>query len=97
MTFDELQEILGLHLRWLRGEPEGKRADLGGADLGGANLYGANLGGADLSGADLGGANLRGANLYGANLSDANLYGAYRPTNPPARWVPDSAGCLRKA
>ena len=76
-----LNEILEKHLKWLRNEDGGERAnlcgaDLRGADLRGANLYGANLCGADLRGADLRGANLRGANLYGADLCGANLYGA---------------------
>ena len=56
MEKKELDEILALHLKWLKDEPDGKRANLGGA-----NLRGANLGGANLRGADLRGANLRGA------------------------------------
>ena len=78
--------MLEKHLKWIKDEPGGERADLYGAnlsraDLSGANLYGANLYGADLcranlSRADLSGANLSGANLYGANLYGANLYGA---------------------
>ena len=56
-----LNEILEKHLKWLRNEDGGERA---------------NLRGADLCGADLRGANLRGADLYGANLYGANLYGA---------------------
>ena len=81
MTADELREILGLHVKWLRGEPDGKKADLRGANLDGANLDGANLRGADLygadvHGADLHGADLRGANLGGADLRSANLGGA---------------------
>lgn len=61
MDKGKLQEILDKHSKWLRGEPDGERANLRGANLYGANLYYANLGGADLSGAD----------LHGANLSDA--------------------------
>src|SRR5581483_5077407 len=76
MTADELREILGLHVKWLRGEPDGKKADLRGANLGGANLHGADLHGADLRGANLGGADLRSANLGGANLYGADLHGA---------------------
>jgi hypothetical protein len=77
----ELKLKLELHLKWLRGETSGERAnlrsaDLSGADLSGANLSGANLSGANLSGADLSGANLSGANLSGANLSGANLRSA---------------------
>ena len=87
----KLKEILDKHLKWVRGEHGGSRADLRGADLRGADLSGADLSGADLRGANLYGAdltradltranltraNLYGANLYGANLYGANLYGA---------------------
>lgn len=69
------------HLKWLRGENGGKRADLSEADLSRADLsradlFGANLSRADLSEADLSGANLSGADLFGANLFGANLSGA---------------------
>jgi len=76
MKKEELQQVLELHLKWLRNEQGGSRADLSDADLRGANLRGANLSGANLIDANLIGANLRGANLRGANLSDANLIGA---------------------
>ncbi len=81
MDKQELKNILDKHLKWLRGEYGGKRADLFRADLSGANLSGANLFRANLSGAnlfraDLSGANLSGADLSGANLSGANLSGA---------------------
>ena len=76
MTTEQLKITLELHMKWLRCEPDGKRADLYGADLRGANLYGANLQDANLYGADLYGANLRGANLQDANLRGANLRGA---------------------
>ena len=81
MDKQELKNILDKHLKWLRGEYGGKRANLFGASLFGANLSGANLFGADLSranlfGANLSGADLSGANLSGANLSRANLSGA---------------------
>ena len=73
-----LKEILDKHLKWLRNEDGGFRADLSGADLScadlsGADLSGANLYCADLSGADLSGANLCCADLYCADLSYANL------------------------
>ena len=81
-----IKDILDKHAAWLRGEPEGVKADLTGANLTGADLTGANLTGADLSKADLSGANLYEANLSwakllrtnlsGANLSKANLSGA---------------------
>ena len=68
-------DILDKHAAWLRGEPEGVKADLTGANLTGADLTGANLPGADLSKADLSKANLSKANLFEANLSGANLVG----------------------
>ena len=86
MDKQELKNILDKHLKWLRGENGGKRANLSGVDLSranlsgvdlsGANLSGANLSGANLSGVDLSRANLSGANLSGVDLSGANLSGA---------------------
>ena len=77
----ELDAKLELHLKWLRGEPKGKRADLTRADLTRADLTGAdltraNLTRANLAGADMTGANLTGADLTGADLTRANLTGA---------------------
>ena len=46
MDAKKLKDILDKHLKWLRGEDGGERANLPGADL-----YGANLSGADLYGA----------------------------------------------
>ena len=78
-----IKDILDKHAAWLRGEPEGVKADLTGADLSKAdlseanlskaNLYEADLSGADLSGADLSGAHLSWAKLPGADLSGGNL------------------------
>ena len=76
MDKQELKAILGKHLKWLRGEDGGERANLFGANLSRADLSGANLSRADLSGANLFEANLSGANLSGANLSGANLFEA---------------------
>jgi hypothetical protein len=76
MTNEQLKIVLELHIKWLRCEPDGKRADLSGADLSGAYLSGANLRSANLRSADLSGANLRSANLSGANLTGADLSGA---------------------
>ena len=42
MDAKKLKDILDKHLKWLRGEDGGERADLSGADLSGANLYRAN-------------------------------------------------------
>ena len=72
-----LNDIFDKHLKWLRDEPGGSRANLSGANLSGADLRRANLSGADLRCADLRGANLSCADLSGANLSGANLSCAY--------------------
>ena len=82
MKKEELKEILEKHLKWLRNESGGERADLSGADLSGANLSEANLSEANLSeanlsGTDLSRAYLSGANLSGTDLSRANLSRAY--------------------
>ena len=58
-----IKDILDKHAAWLRGEPEGVKADLSWADLSKANLSWANLFWADLAG----------ANLSAANLSEAHL------------------------
>ena len=63
MNAAELKEVLDKHLKWLRSESGGSRANLYGADLSRANLSGANLSGADLSGANLSGANLSRAEI----------------------------------
>ena len=47
MDKQELKNILDKHLKWIRGENGGKRADLSRANLSGANLSRANLFGAD--------------------------------------------------
>jgi uncharacterized protein YjbI with pentapeptide repeats len=80
---EQLQTILELHDKWLKGIEGGERANLWEANLSGASLseanlseaslWGANLWEANLSGASLSGANLWGANLSGASLSEANL------------------------
>ena len=76
MDKQELKAILGKHLKWLRGEDGGERANLFGANLSRADLSGANLFEANLSRANLPGANLFEANLSGANLFEANLFEA---------------------
>ena len=76
-TQDELKIILDKHVKWLRGEDGGARANLSEANLSEANLNGADLSGADLSGANLSEANLSEANLSGADLGGAYLSGAY--------------------
>ena len=87
MDEQELKNILGKHLKWLRGEDGGERANLSGAnlfeanlsraDLSRADLFEANLSRANLSGANLSEADLSGANLFAAHLSGANLTGAH--------------------
>ena len=87
LEFDiKLANILELHLKWLRSEKGGVRAnlsdanlsdaDLSDANLSDADLRGADLSRADLSDADLSDADLRGADLRGADLSRADLRGA---------------------
>lgn len=73
MNQRELDNILKLHVEWLKGNPNGVRADLSGANLSEADLYGANLRGAYLRRANLYRANLCEANLCGADLFEANL------------------------
>ena len=41
-----IKDILDKHAAWLRGEPEGVKANLSKANLSGANLFGAGLAGA---------------------------------------------------
>ena len=81
-----IKEVLEKHLKWIKDEPGGERADLSGADLSGADLSGANLYGADLSGANLSGANLSRANLSRAENVDKalhNLYTLFYPLQCP--------------
>ena len=73
LTEIELKVKLELHVKWLKNEADGIRADLHDADLCSADLHGADLCSANLQSADLSDANLRGANLQGADLSDADL------------------------
>jgi hypothetical protein len=74
ITSQDLPKILGDHLKWMRSEPGGSRADLSWANLSMADLSGANLYGADLSGA-----NLYGADLYGANVAKGSKVAAVWP------------------
>ena len=73
MTQCDLNTIIQLHEKWLRGEPGGKKADLSYADLSYADLRSANLRYADLRSADLHNADLSYANLRYADLRYANL------------------------
>lgn len=76
MKQDELRRMLDDHLKWLKGESEGKRLDLSHAHLTGVDLSHEDLRGANLSYAKLRCANLSYANLKGADLSYAELTGA---------------------
>ena len=76
MTQCDLNTIIQLHEKWLRGEPGGKKADLRSANLRYANLHNADLRYANLSYADLRGADLRSADLRSADLRSANLHNA---------------------
>ena len=74
LEFDiKLANILELHLKWLRSEKGGVRANLSDANLSRADLSRADLRGADLSDADLSDADLSRADLRGADLSRADL------------------------
>lgn len=53
MTQNELNKIIDLHLKWLKNEVGGKRANMYNADLRNADLYNADLRNANLSNADL--------------------------------------------
>jgi len=78
---EELAIILEKHVKWLRGEDGGERADLTSA-----NLRSANLTSADLTSANLRSANLRSADLTSANLTsavNAELVIARTRTVPP--------------
>jgi hypothetical protein len=66
MNATELKNILELHLKWLKREDGGARANLREANLRGADLRWADLSGADLRWADLREADLRWADLSGA-------------------------------
>jgi hypothetical protein len=70
----DIKHILENHLKWIRDEDGGERADLSGVDLSRANLSGVDLSCANLSRANLSGANLSGAkNLLSAiNFLEAN-------------------------
>ena len=78
----KLKDILDKHLKWLRNEDGGKRANLSRADLSGANLSWANLSWADLSVANLLWADLSGANLSWAKI-DLNLLNKFYPIACP--------------
>jgi uncharacterized protein YjbI with pentapeptide repeats len=75
-TEQQLKDILTKHLKWLKNEDGGERANLRYANLRSANLSYANLRYADLSYADLRSANLSYADLRYADLRSADLRSA---------------------
>ena len=83
MTTNEIKAVLEKHALWLKSDPAGAKANLGGANLRGANLRGANLGCAHLEGANLGGANLGCAHFEGANLGGVQFDRYTSITQPP--------------
>ena len=76
LTKDELSTILENHVKWLRNEEGGERADLRYADLRYADLRSADLTYADLRSADLRYADLTSADLTSADLRYADLRSA---------------------
>ena len=62
----DLNRVLARHAAWLRGDPDGERANLRDADLRNADMRNADLRVADLTNADLTGADLRNAVLTGS-------------------------------
>ena len=78
----ELKAIIYKHVKWVRGEDGGERADLRDADLRNANLSGTDLSDANLSGTDLRGANLRNADLSDAKNTDKIAWDAHTAFYP---------------
>ena len=79
ISAEELKIILDKHLKWLRNEKGGERANLRECDLSWSNLRDANLCSADLRGSNLHSSNLcecdlRDADLRNTNLSYTNLH-----------------------
>ena len=72
----DLKLILENHLKWIKNEIGGIKANLSGVDLSGVDFSGVDLSGVDLSEANLSRANLSRVNFSRANLSGANLFGA---------------------
>lgn len=73
---EELRKILNLHEKWLKGEEDGIRADLGWTDLRNMNLSHTNLTAANLDYAILENSDLSRSDFIRTNLSCANLKNA---------------------
>ena len=74
--------MLEKHVKWIRNEEGGVRANFDGANFNGVNLSRANLYGADFDGANLDGVSLYGANLYGANFDGAKRFDSEVTSSP---------------
>lgn len=73
MTQDKLDEILEKHIKWLRKDPAGERADMSGTDVREADMREADMNGANMRESDMRGAYMHWANMSGANMSGANI------------------------
>ena len=73
ITQAKLKEILKDHQKWLKGDKNGRQANLQGNNLRDLNLCDVDLSKANLYCVDLRGAVLRNANLQGANLQEAKI------------------------
>lgn len=71
-----LLRVIAAHHAWLKGAPDGERADLSRQNLAGLNLHDADFSNAELRDADFSGCNLQRANLRRASLAGANLQDA---------------------
>ena len=76
LTQPELDKIIMLHDRWLKGELNGARADLSGMDLSGMDLHAADLRYANFRGANLSDSNLSRVDMTGADTKDTNMRNA---------------------
>ena len=76
MDAEKLKIILDKHLKWLKNEGGGERANFRSADLTSADLTSADLTSADLTSADLTSADLTSADLRYADLRYADLRSA---------------------
>ena len=69
---EKLLNIVTLHEKWLKHEPDGKMACFKNMDLKRCNFSGLNLAGVDFSQAKVGSADFSGCNLTGCNFTDAH-------------------------
>ena len=69
VSAEELKEICLNHIKWLKNEEGGEKANLSDSDLRGSNLRDSDLRGSDLRSSNLRGSNLRGSDLSGSKNS----------------------------